>query len=107
MAIYLDASLVDIRRWYLARRHELGAACRNPSGQEPAGAAQIWRSVNEVNLLTHIAPTHRAADVVVTKGPDHNIWRVVTRRTGSSLLPRRECAGTERRTAWPIRRRTA
>jgi type I pantothenate kinase len=107
LRIYLDASLVDIRRWYLARRQELCAACRNPSGQEPAGAAQIWRSVNEVNLLTHIAPTRRTGDVVVTKGPDHNIRRVVIRRVGSSLLARPACAGTEGRTPWPIRRRTA
>ena len=40
---------------------------------------QAWDAINVVNLHEHILPTRERADVVLEKGPDHVVSRVVLR----------------------------
>jgi type I pantothenate kinase len=88
-AVYVDAPLAAIESWYVARLVELVANA--PTGTFYAGwsaftphqvdalAHDIWRSINAVNLAEHIEPTRAVADVVVEKGPHHELLAVVFR----------------------------
>jgi type I pantothenate kinase len=85
--VYVDAPVTAIEEWFVARLVELVAAA--PPGSFYAGwsgfspdqvdalAHDIWSSINAVNLVEHIEPTRAAADVVVEKGPDHELLGVV------------------------------
>lgn len=91
-ALYLDAEEEDVRRWYLERF----LALRNGAFQRPesyfhryaqlsdeeavAVASGIWERTNRPNLLNNIQPTRPRADVVLEKGPDHFVSRVLLRR---------------------------
>jgi type I pantothenate kinase len=91
-ALYLDAEEDDVRRWYLERF----LALRNGAFQRPesyfhryaslsddeavAVATGIWERTNRPNLLNNIQPTRPRADVVLEKGPDHFVSRVLLRR---------------------------
>jgi type I pantothenate kinase len=91
-ALYLDAEEDDVRRWYLSRF----LALRNGAFQRPesyfhryaslsddeavAVATGIWERTNRPNLLNNIQPTRPRADVVLEKGPDHFVSRVLLRR---------------------------
>ncbi len=86
LAIYVDAPVEAIESWFVARL--VGLVADAPSGSFYAGwsgltpaevdalAHEIWRSINAVNLVEHIAPTRAVADVVVDKGPDHSVLDV-------------------------------
>lgn len=92
LSIYVDADLEDVRRWYVERFHTLRATVfRRPdsyfqryvglSDQEAtATALQIWRDINERNLIANIEPTRDRADVILRKGPDHHVDEVRLRR---------------------------
>ncbi len=91
LSIYIDAEESSMRRWYLDRVLDL----RRRSVDEPSAffagfaslseaefqdrAESIWESVNLPNLLEHIEPTGRSADIVIRKGPDHAIEGVLFR----------------------------
>jgi type I pantothenate kinase len=91
-ALYLDAQEEDIRRWY----RERFLALRNGAFQRPesyfhryaaltdeealATADAIWNRTNLPNLLHNIAPTRPRADLVLEKGPDHFVRRLLLRR---------------------------
>jgi len=86
-SVYVDAPVAAIESWYVARLVELVADA--PPGSFYAGwagfsptqmdvlAHDIWSSINVVNLVEHIEPTRAAADVVVEKGPHHELLAVV------------------------------
>ena len=88
LAVYIHAEVDDIRRWYVARFQDLVlAAADDPTSfyrgwvdLEPEAVAELARSVydgvNLPNLVDHIAPTRDRADVVLHKGPDHDIREV-------------------------------
>ena len=92
-ALYLDAQEEDIRRWYKERF----LALRNGAFQQPesyfhryaaltdeealATADAIWNRTNRPNLLNNIAPTRPRADLILEKGPDHFVRRLLLRRT--------------------------
>ncbi len=92
-SIYVDARVEDIREWYVARFHQLRrTAFADPksyfrfladlSEQEATGFARnVWRDINERNLVENIAPTRARALLVLRKGPDHSVRRVRLRRT--------------------------
>ncbi|MGZ8765796.1 MAG: type I pantothenate kinase [Acidimicrobiia bacterium] len=81
--VYVDAPVAAIETWYVDRLVALVADA--PAGTFYAGwsaftpeqvdalAHDIWRSINAVNLAEHIEPTRAVADVVVEKGPDHEL----------------------------------
>lgn len=92
-SIYVDAKVEDIRSWYVDRFHKLRrTAFSDPKSyfaflaelsEEEATlfARNVWRDVNERNLIDNIAPTRGRAGLVLHKGPDHSVRRVRLRRT--------------------------
>jgi len=92
-ALYLDAAEDDVKRWYLSRFLTL----RNGAFQHPDSyfhryaqlsdaeaievASGIWERTNRPNLLNNIQPTRPRADVILEKGADHFVSRVLLRRT--------------------------
>jgi type I pantothenate kinase len=91
-SIYVDARLEDVRRWYVERfltlRH---TAFADPASyfhryaafddaEAVAEAQRIFQEVNEVNLIENILPTRGRAMLVLQKGPDHAVERVLVRR---------------------------
>jgi type I pantothenate kinase len=91
-AIYVDAHLDDIRRWYVARFLTLRVtAFADPASyfhryaalddeHATARADALWREINEPNLVSNIRPTRARADLVLQKGSDHSINRVRLRK---------------------------
>jgi type I pantothenate kinase len=90
--VYVDAQVGDVRRWYVERFLTLRkTAFQDPSsyfhryadlGDEDAEvvAAQIWRDINEPNLLENVLPTRDRAHLVLEKGPDHAVQHVRLRK---------------------------
>lgn len=92
ISIYVDADIDDVRRWYVERFNTLRETVfRKPGSyfsryaaltdeQAEATALEIWRDINERNLVANIAPTRDRADVVLHKGSDHRVQTVRLRR---------------------------
>ena len=90
--IYVDAETREIEKWYLNRFQEL----RNSAFQDPASyfhryvemgeaeafdrAREIWRSINLPNLQQNIISTRSRATLVLQKGPEHRVERVLLRK---------------------------
>jgi type I pantothenate kinase len=87
--IYLDAEEAHLARWFAERFMGLwDAAQGDPTSfyarfptREAARevATMVWERVNLPNLRDHIAAARDLADLVVTKGPDHEIVGLTTR----------------------------
>lgn len=85
--IYLDADEAHLTRWFINRFMGLWEAAQG----DPAAfysrfptrenaqvvAGYVWDQVNLPNLRDHILAARDDADLVVTKGPDHQIARIV------------------------------
>ncbi len=92
-SIYVDAKVEDIRDWYVDRFHKLRrTAFADPKSyfkhlaelsEEEATtfARNIWRDINERNLVENIVPTRGRAGLILRKGPDHSVRRIRLRRT--------------------------
>lgn len=92
LSVYVDADVEDVRQWYVERFHTLRRTVfTNPDSyfqryaeltdqQATATALQIWREINERNLVANIAPTRDRADIVLHKGNDHRVTEVRLRR---------------------------
>jgi len=92
-ALYLDAQEDDVQRWYLNRFLKLrNGAFQDPdsyfhryavlSDEEATAVAEgIWQRTNRPNLLENIKPTRSRADLILEKGGDHFISRILLRRT--------------------------
>ena len=92
VSVYVDAATIDVHRWYVERFLRL----RETAFADPASyfhryagltddaaretATQIWREVNEPNLVQNILPTRGRATIVLRKGPDHAVRRVRLRK---------------------------
>lgn len=91
-AIYIDADVNDIERWYVNRFMELrDTAFRDPgsyfhrysqvTADEALEVADgLWTNINLVNLRENIQPTRPRADLVLRKGKDHLVERVALRK---------------------------
>jgi len=91
-SIYVDARTSDIARWYEERFLKLQrGAFSNPRSyfhryasltetEARQRAREIWRSINEPNLLQNIRPTRSRASLVLRKGPDHAVSSVLLRK---------------------------
>jgi type I pantothenate kinase len=91
-SIYVDASLPDLRHWYVERFLRL----RETVFQDPASyfhrfadlsveqaremAVQIWSAINEVNLRENIEPTRERANLILEKGASHAVRQVRLRK---------------------------
>ncbi|WP_067175036.1 type I pantothenate kinase [Microtetraspora niveoalba] len=92
-SIYVDARIEDIRSWYVDRFHKLRrTAFADPKSyfahiaelsheEATEFAKNVWRDINERNLVDNIAPTRGRAGLILRKGPDHSISRIRLRRT--------------------------
>ncbi|MEY2462761.1 MAG: type pantothenate kinase [Acidimicrobiaceae bacterium] len=90
--IYVDADEDDIERWFLERLQAFRSTVFNdPSSffhqyagmtdaEVEAFAREVWSSINGVNLHENILPTRARAQLVLNKGPDHRVRRVLLRR---------------------------
>lgn len=91
-SIYVDAREPDIESWYVERFLRL----RDTVFQDPqsyfhryaalsetearATAAQIWASINRVNLRENISPTRMRAHLILHKDSHHLVERIQLRR---------------------------
>lgn len=91
-SIYVDARADDIKQWFLARLRALRDTAftdpRSPFRQlaevslaeVDAFGAEVWKTINEVNLVENIQPTRARATLVLQKGAGHAVTRVGLRR---------------------------
>jgi type I pantothenate kinase len=91
-SVYVDARADHIRHWFLSRLHALrDTAFTDPqspfrrltqvdAAEVDAFGTQIWKTINEVNLIENIQPTRARATLVLHKGADHRVKRVRLRR---------------------------
>ena len=91
-SIYVDARADDIKQWFLARLRALRDTAftdpRSPFRQlaevslveVDAFGAEVWKTINEVNLVENIQPTRARATLVLHKGTDHAVTRIRLRR---------------------------
>ena len=91
-SIYIDAEADTIRRWYVERFMSLRqTAFRQPGAyfqryaelddrEAEATAIDIWTRINLKNLQETILPTRGRADLILHKGEDHRIDRVMLRK---------------------------
>lgn len=91
-SIYVNARRKDIERWYVERflKLRLTAFTRPESffrtyadlsdSAAVARARQIWRDINQVNLVENIRPTRGRARLIITKRADHRVHRIQLRK---------------------------
>ena len=91
-SIYVDARADHIEQWFLARLRALrDTAFTDPQSpfrqltqvsvaEVDAFGDQVWKTINEVNLVENIQPTRARATLVLHKGADHAVTRVRLRR---------------------------
>jgi type I pantothenate kinase len=91
--LYLDADEADLEAWYVERFVQLWAAAEHDPASfyarframdEPAlrafAADVVWRRMNLPNLLENVVLARDIADIVVRKGPGHEITGIDVRR---------------------------
>jgi type I pantothenate kinase len=92
LGVYVDAAEEDVAHWHIERL----AGLRTDGSDEPGDfqrwysslsemdaqrvAASSWSEINLVNLRRHVAPTRPRSDVIIQKGADHRVLRVLLRR---------------------------
>ena len=88
LSIYVDADEADIEQWYVERFYALRATAfsdetsffRHFAGlgddELERTARSIWATINGPNLRENILPSRSRADVVLVKGPDHEVRSV-------------------------------
>ena len=90
--IYVDAQIEHVRQWYIDRFLALRfTSFRDPSSyfhryagltdeEAVARSSQIWKEINEVNLLENIQPTRERAHLILDKASDHSVQAVRLRK---------------------------
>jgi type I pantothenate kinase len=90
--IYVDAETENISQWFLARFDQLReTAFTNPASyfhkyaempyeKALATANEIWSTINLPNLIENILPTRTRATLVLQKGSQHAVERVLLRK---------------------------
>lgn len=91
-SIFVDAPEEELETWYLERFRKLReTAFQDPgsffhffarmSAEEAEGKArEVWTGINLANLRTNIAPTREKATLILAKGKNHVVDRVLLRR---------------------------
>jgi len=93
-SVYVDARESDLNHWYHERLDRMWSEARSGSGGDSFYAAfagmsadeftvmteGVWSAVNHPNLVDHIVPTRRRADLILEKQSDHSVRRVLLRR---------------------------
>jgi type I pantothenate kinase len=88
LSVYVDAAEPDIERWYVERFYALRETAFSDEtsyfrhfaalGDEELErtARSIWAAINGPNLRENILPSRSRADVILVKGPDHEVRSV-------------------------------
>lgn len=88
LTVFVDAAEADARQWFLDRVSELRVRARSDRDAYLHGASVldedefralalgVWEAVNGPNLRHHVLPRRERADVVVGKGPGHEVRHV-------------------------------
>ena len=92
-SIYIDAETSNIEKWYLSRFETLwNTAFTNPKSyfhklttelnhdQAMERARGFWRDINLPNLKENIEPTRSRATLVMKKGAEHRVEKVLLRK---------------------------
>jgi type I pantothenate kinase len=91
-SIYVDAAEADIAQWFTERLLKLRTTvlvepeaffhrfADLPEEQVLTIAADIWATINLVNLRQNIAPTRGRAQLILEKGADHHVSHLLLRR---------------------------
>ena len=92
-SIYIDAEVENIQKWYLSRFAKLWeTAFTDPRSyfhpltrdlneeQAMERARGFWRDINLKNLRENIEPTRNRATLVMQKGDEHRVQRVLLRK---------------------------
>ncbi|HLF99792.1 MAG TPA: hypothetical protein VI916_04930 [Acidimicrobiia bacterium] len=89
VAIYVDADDAAVKEWFTRRFLALRDGGRSDPGSFYASMADldddaiaglasgVWESVNAPNLEQHIRPSRDTADVIVEKGPAHQVTAII------------------------------
>lgn len=92
-SIYVDAKTPYIEQWYVDRFRSLrSSAFAHPESyfhryaqlsdaEAVETALDIWKRINEPNLVENVLPTRGRAQLVLTKDADHSIRRMLLRKT--------------------------
>lgn len=90
--IYVDASISNIKTWYMDRLMTLRAKARTmPKAyfhpfchfteiESKKIAEKTWKEINEVNLIENILPFKHRANLILQKGNDHAVEKIWLRR---------------------------
>jgi len=91
-SIYIDAEILNIRKWYMRRFIQLWkTAFQNPQSffhryadmklEKACSIAEgVWTNINLRNLEENILPTRPRADLILHKGADHMVEKVALRK---------------------------
>jgi len=91
-SVYVDARTDDVRQWYVQRFLRLReTAFTNPESffhryarltdeQAAERAGEIWRTINERNLVENVLPTRGRATLVLRKDSNHTVERIRLRK---------------------------
>ncbi len=91
-SLYVDARTEDVRQWYVQRFLRLReTAFADPESffhryasltddEAVARAEQIWRDINEKNLVENVLPTRGRATLTLRKAADHSVQRIRLRK---------------------------
>ncbi|PFG29024.1 pantothenate kinase [Corynebacterium renale] len=91
-SIYVDAPADTIEEWYIKRfllmrstefrrpEAHFGHFAEFDDASATAAAREIWQSINLPNLVENILPTRIRANLVLTKGNNHQVQRVRMRK---------------------------
>jgi type I pantothenate kinase len=91
ISIYIDAAETDVAEWFQRRLFALRSTQHDSASffhrleslsdeEFVLLADQVWSQVNVVNLRENIAPTRARADLILEKGSEHLVERVLLRR---------------------------
>lgn len=91
-SIYVDADTDNLEKWYVQRFLQLRESAFTDSSsyfhhysqlseeEATATALRIWREINGKNLIENILPTRERADLILTKGDNHQVHQVKLRK---------------------------
>lgn len=91
-SLYIDAKTSFIEQWYIERFQSLrSSAFASPESyfhryallsdaEAVQTAREIWKRINEPNLVQNVLPTRGRAQLVLTKDADHSIRRMLLRK---------------------------
>jgi type I pantothenate kinase len=92
VSIYVDAAETDVALWFTERLSAMRSEGAAPGSflhglaslsesEFTALAAQVWEEVNLVNLRENVVPTRGRAHLIVEKGHNHRVDRMLLRRS--------------------------